>query len=248
MPKRTSAAEVVQATPVRVVLVTLDSHVAGAAARAEKRLRRELPGLVFNVHAASEWGEDAAALQRCRDDIAEGDIVIATMLFMEEHFLPVLPALRDRREACDAMICAMSAGEVMKLTRMGKFAMDAKASGPMALLKRLRGKPKGDNVAPASGAAQMKMLRRLPQILRFVPGTAQDVRAYFLTLQYWLAGSDDNIANLLRLLVERYADGPRRDLRQAVRSQAPVHYPEVGVYHPAMPGRMSAELRSLPGA
>jgi magnesium chelatase subunit H len=35
----------------------------------------------------------------------------------------------------------------------------------------------------------MKMLRRLPKILRFIPGTAQDVRAYFLTLQYWLAGS-----------------------------------------------------------
>ena len=59
----------------------------------------------------------------------------------------------------------------------------------------------------------MKMLRRLPQILRFVPGTAQDVRAYFLALQYWLAGSEENIANLVRLLVDRYADGPRRVLR-----------------------------------
>ena len=56
----------------------------------------------------------------------------------------------------------------------------------------------------------MKMLRRLPKILRFIPGTAQDVRAYFLTLQYWLAGSDDNIANMVRFLVDRYADGPRR--------------------------------------
>ncbi len=254
MQKRTSAADASAATPMRVVLVTLDSHVAGAAARAEKLLRRELPGLVFSVHAASEWGEDGAALQRCIDDIARGDIVIATMLFMEEHFLPVLPALKARRDACDAMICAMSAGEVMKLTRMGKFAMDAKASGPMALLKRLRGKPKaeGENAAPASGAAQMKMLRRLPQILRFVPGTAQDVRAYFLTLQYWLAGSDDNIANLLRLLVERYAEGPRKALRGMVKAQSPVHYPEVGVYHPGSHARsgerMSEDARSLPAA
>ncbi len=243
MPKLTSAAE-----PIRVVLVTLDSHVAGAAARAEKRLLRELPGLVFSVHAASEWGEDGAALQRCREDIARGDIVIATMLFMEEHFLPVLAALQARRDACDAMVCAMSAAEVMKLTRMGKFAMDTKASGPMALLKRLRGKPKaqGDSGPPQSGAAQMKMLRRLPQILRFIPGTAQDVRAYFLTLQYWLAGSEDNIANLLRLLVERYAEGPRRVLRDKVSAKAPVQYPEVGVYHPAMRKRMSEEATGLP--
>jgi len=245
MPKRTSAADAA-GVPIRVVLVTLDSHVAGAAARAEKRLVRELPGLVFSVHAASEWGEDGAALQRCKDDIARGDLVIATMLFMEEHFLPVLPALQARRNDCDAMVCAMSAGEVMKLTRMGKFAMDAKASGPMALFKRLRGKPKTDNGAPQSGAAQMKMLRRLPRILRFIPGTAQDVRAYFLTLQYWLAGSEDNIANLLRLLVERYADGPRHGLRELVKSKAPVQYPEVGVYHPAMRERMSEVAAPLP--
>jgi magnesium chelatase subunit H len=146
------------------------------------------------------------------------------------------------------MVCAMSAGEVMKLTRMGKFTMDGKASGPMALLKRLRGKPRTENnsAAPASGAAQMKMLRRLPQILRFIPGTAQDVRAYFLTLQYWLAGSEDNVANLLRLLVERYADGPRRGLREVVSAAAPVHYPDVGVYHPALRGRMAEDAAALP--
>ena len=32
-------------------------------------------------------------------NIARADIVIATMLFMEEHFLPVLPALQARRDA-----------------------------------------------------------------------------------------------------------------------------------------------------
>ena len=39
----------------------------------------------------------------------------------------------------------------------------------------------------------MKILRRLPQILKFLPGKAQDLRNYFLTMQYWLGGSDDNI-------------------------------------------------------
>jgi magnesium chelatase subunit H len=233
-----------------VVLVTLDSHLASAAARAERQLRRELPGLTLAVHAASEWGDNAAAIERCRADIATGDIVIVTMLFMEDHFLPVLPALKARREHCDAMVCAMSAGEVMRLTRMGKFAMDGSTSGPLALLKKLRGggKSKEGQGAPNSsnGASQMKMLRRLPKILRFIPGTAQDVRAYFLTLQYWLAGSEDNVANLVRLLVERYADGARRTLRNAVKAQAPAEYPELGVYHPMLRGRMSEDARALP--
>ena len=96
----------------------------------------------------------------------------------------------------------------------------------MALLKRLRG---DQQAAQAAGgkAQQMKMLRRLPKLLRFIPGTAQDVRAYFLTLQYWLAGSEENIANMVRLLVDRYADGPRRALaRHASRPRRRVEYPE----------------------
>ena len=56
----------------------------------------------------------------------------------------------------------------------------------------------------------MKMLRELPKLLRFIPGTAQDLRAYFLTLSYWLAGSSDNLANMVALLVNRYAAGPRK--------------------------------------
>ena len=54
--------------------------------------------------------------------------------------MPVLPALQARRDHCDAMVCCLSAGEVMKLTRMGRFSMDGQQGGPLALLKRLRGK------------------------------------------------------------------------------------------------------------
>ena len=233
----------------RVVLVTMDSHLASAAERSTRTLGRSIPGLALAVHAASEWGSDDAALARCRDDIAQADIVLVTMLFMEEHFMPVLCALRERRDHCDAMVCAMSAGEVMKLTRMGKFSMDGVASGPMALLKRLRGKPAkpGEKeMSATAGARQMRMLRRLPKMLRFIPGTAQDVRAYFLTLQYWLAGSEDNFAHMVHFLVDRYAAGPRKLLRGLRAVKLPIEYPEVGVYHPRMPQRLSESLADLP--
>ncbi len=238
--KRTSAAE---ATPIRVVIVTMDTHLAAAVDRARAALVRDLPGLTLSLHAASEWSADASALERCRADIARGDIVIATMLFMEEHFLPVLDALQARRTQCDALVCAMSAAEVVKLTRVGRFDMDKPANGPIALLKRLRG---GKGNASTGGAQQMKMLRRIPQLLRFIPGTAQDVRAYFMTLQYWLAGSDENIQHMVRFLVDRYAAGPREMLRGTVKALAPVHYPETGVYHPKMAGRVADSIAKLP--
>jgi magnesium chelatase subunit H len=255
MPRRTTPADASAPPALRVVLVTMDSHLASAAERANRSLARMLPGVTLAVHAAAEWGGDASALPRCQADIAAGDIVIVTMLFMEEHFRPVLPALQARRGQCDAMVCAMSAAEVMRLTRMGRFAMDGSAGGLVALLKRLRHQGRGDgastatgeqNVRANAGAQQMRMLRRLPRILRFIPGTAQDLRAYFLALQYWLAGSEDNIAQLVLMLVDRYADGPRRALRGRAKARPPVDYPEVGVYHPRLPARLADDVRALP--
>jgi magnesium chelatase subunit H len=242
MPKHTTAAE---PTPLRFVLVTMDSHLSSATTRAGKRLRRDLPGLELTIHAADEWGADPEALRRCCEDIARADIIVATMLFMEDHFRPLIEALRARRDHCDALVCAMSASEIMRLTRMGRFSMDGTQGGPLALLKRLRGAKSGQRSAGA-GAAQLKMLRRIPRLLRFIPGTAQDVRAYFLTLQYWLAGSEENIAAMVRFLVSRYAAGPRLALRSKPAAAAPIEYPDVGVYHPGLRNRMSESAKDLP--
>jgi magnesium chelatase subunit H len=229
----------------RVVVVTMDSHLASAMVHARGDLRREIPGLDLNVHAADEWASDDGALAECLADIARADIVVASMLFLEDHIKAVLPALAARRDHCDAMVCMLSAGEVMKLTRIGRFDMGAEATGIMGLLKKLRGAKKEGG---SSGQKQMKMLRELPKLLRFIPGTAQDVRAYFLALQYWLAGSRANLANMVRLLVNRYAAGPHKALAGTLKVAPPEHYPDVGLYHPRLPGRVTEKLDQLPQA
>ncbi len=230
-------------TALRVVIVTMDTHVATATDRARRKLAAEMPGLSLSVHAASEFTTSPRALEACLAAIAEGDIIVNAMLFLEDHFKPLLGALAARRDHCDAMVTIMSAGEVAKLTRMGRFDMSAPTSGFMSLLKRLRGNKTRSDTA---GAAQMKMLRRLPKILRFIPGAAQDVRAYFLTLQYWLACSDENMANMVRYLVDRYANGPRRALRGSLKPALPVEYPDIGLYHPDLPGHVCDSVEQLP--
>ena len=145
------------------------------------------------------------------------------------------------------MVSILSAGEVMKLTRIGRFTMDGQqggADGAAEAAARQAGKDRN----ASAGARQMKMLRRLPKILRFIPGTAQDVRAYFLTLQYWLAGSDDNVANMIRMLVDRYADGAapkpaRRGQGRGRRSNIPMSASTI----PRMKGRI-AETAGRPAA
>jgi magnesium chelatase subunit H len=238
MQNHISVADMITA---RVVIVTMDDHLTGAVERAKLRLKRDYPGLTLTLHSAADWGSNPLALERCHSDIAKGDIIIASMLFMEEHIQAVLPALQARRDDCDAMVACMSAPEVTKLTRLGNYRMDRPESGLSSMLKKLRG-----NTKTGAGAKQMKMLQRLPKILRFIPGTAQDLRAYFLTMQYWLAGSEENVINMVRFLVDRYAAGPRKALRGTVKVLPPIEYPETGVYHPRMQERLAASLDRLP--
>lgn len=248
MPKPTLAADATSA--LRVTIVTLDNHLASTVERARRTCLKDMPGLSLTLHAASDWADSPQSLERCRADVAQAHIVVVTMLFMEDHVRPILDSLIARRDHCDAMVCCMSTPEVVKLTRMGKFDMSATPGGIVGLLKKLRGSGKSESGKPErAGAQQMKMLRRLPQILRFIPGTAQDVRAYFLCLQYWLAGSEENVANLVRFLADRYAKTGARP-RSSMRIVEPREYPDTGLYHPNLQtaGRVTDRLSDLPPA
>lgn len=236
--------------PLRFVLVTLDAHLAGAFDAARAQLARELPALELSLHVQAEWDADPAAAARARAAIARAHVVLCAQLFTEEQAAPVLDAVRDRRDAADAVCCVMCAPELTRLTRLGRFDMarggEAGAWSPMGLLQRLRGS-RGEG--RSSGERQMAMLRRLPALLKYVPGPAQDVRAYFLTLQYWLGGTAGNLANLVRFHVRRYAAGERAAYRDVAPAADPVVYPEVGLWHPSLPGLGIVEdARVLPAA
>jgi magnesium chelatase subunit H len=228
--------------PYRVVILTLDSHAAGPCARVAERLAEDFPGIELSVHAAAEWGESDAALQEARRAIATGDIVIANLLFLEEHVQAILPDLQARRDTCDAMAGLIADGQIVKCTRMGTLDMCAPESGTAKLLKKLRGGGKSGSKTD-DGARKMKMLRRLPRILRLIPGKAQDLRAWFLTMQYWLGASDDNIEAMVRFLISRYS---HRDAWRGAEAPAPLEYPETGLYHPDLAGRITTDPAALP--
>jgi cobalamin biosynthesis Mg chelatase CobN len=120
----------------------------------------------------------------------------------------------------------------------------------MKLLKKLRG---SKEPSANSGEKQMKLLRRLPKILKFIPGKAQDLRAWFLTMQYWLGGSDDNVEQMVRFLsaptpMTRPSRGPRPRRRSITPrwafitpiSRAPDRHRFCG---PAEPGKSGGDGR-----
>ncbi|OYW14827.1 MAG: hypothetical protein B7Z50_03040, partial [Sphingomonadales bacterium 12-62-5] len=124
-----------------VVIVTLDNHLSGAVDRARVRFQKMGLPVSIGFHAAADWDKDGK-LDATRADIARADIVIVTMLFLDEQIRMIKDALTARREECDAMVCLMSQSDVVKMTRMGDYRMDAPPKGPLGWLKKLRGSSK----------------------------------------------------------------------------------------------------------
>ncbi len=228
----------------RVAIVTMDTHLNTAAFKANQTLRNEIPGLNLQMFAASEYASEPSKLVACLEGIKKADIVVVSMLFVEEHFQPIMKALEAKRKDCDAMVCIMSAPEVSKLTSMGRLDMTKPASGAMGFLQKLRGNKK--NNAAKGGESQMRMLRRLPRILKYLPGTAQDLRIYLLTLQYWLAGSEENIVGLVSNLVSKYSSNEQLLQNGSINVKDPIEYPGLGIYHPRLKGKIGEKLSLLP--
>jgi magnesium chelatase subunit H len=76
---------VVDRTPIRVVILSLDSHLGAAVLAAQADLRRTFPALTLDFHAACDWDRIPGTLDRAIADVGRADIIIASMLFIEEH-------------------------------------------------------------------------------------------------------------------------------------------------------------------
>ncbi len=225
-----------------VVVITLDFHAAGPIERAARRLSRDFPGLSVSVHAAAEWAEAPDRLQAAVRAVETGDVIVTSLLFLEEHVAPILPALSARRGSCDAMAGIISDARIVHTTRLGGLDLGAPSSATMRLLKRLRGASKSST---DDGKRKMRFLRRLPLVLKYVPGKAQDLRTWFLVMQYWLASSDENVERMIRLLISRYS---RNRHWRGARVALPESYPDTGLYHPDLKGRITSDPGDLPAA
>ena len=70
----TPSARELARTPIRVVVVSMDTHLSSAFGRVRAQLAREFPGLTLSQHAAAEYAGNDAAIARCRADIASSSV------------------------------------------------------------------------------------------------------------------------------------------------------------------------------
>ena len=126
MQKPTSRAE---ATPVRVVIVTMDPHVASATDRARETLARQIPGAQTACPRGRRSGlrrsDGIGAVPRRyrRRPHRHQHDAVPRRPFSASAAGARGPARRLRRDGV-----RMSAGEVIKLTRIGRFDMSARGA------------------------------------------------------------------------------------------------------------------------
>ena len=226
-------------SPYTLVMLTLDAHSVGSIERIKNRFRKLYPELEIIVHAAASWEEDPNSLLKTREDLARANMVLITLVFLEDHISAILPDLKKARENCDLMLGLVSSKEIVNLTKMGSLDMSKPSSGVLKFLKKLR----GNKNKVTGGEKQMAILRQIPKVLKFLPGKAQDLRAYFLSMQYWLAGSEENIESLFCYLLSRYSS---LDYNSEMEIKSPIEYPETGLYHPDLPAKITEKVSEIP--
>ena len=84
--------------PYILVMLTLDAHSVGSVERIKNRLRKIYPELEIIVHAAASWEEDPNSLAKTKMDLARANMVLITLVFLEDHISAILPDLKKARE------------------------------------------------------------------------------------------------------------------------------------------------------
>jgi magnesium chelatase subunit H len=215
----------------KVVYVVLESQYQSALSAAVRSINKNNPSLAIEISGyLIEELRDPDNYADFRRDVSEANVFIASLIFIEDLADKVVEAVRPYREQLDVAVVFPSMPQVMRLNKMGSFSMAQLGQSKSAIAQFMR--KRKENSGAGFQDAMLKLLRTLPQVLKYLPvEKAQDARNFMLSFQYWLGGSAQNLENFLLMLADNYV---YKDLLegQAIEYQEPVVYPDMGIWHP----------------
>jgi magnesium chelatase subunit H len=216
-----------------VVYVVLESQYQSALSQAVRVINKNHPNVAIEISGyLIEELRSPENYEEFQKDVETANIFIASLIFIEELAQKVVAAVQPHRDHLDVAVVFPSMPEVMRLNKMGSFSMAQLGQSKSAIAQFMRKRKE------KSGAgfedAMLKLLRTLPQVLKFLPmEKAQDARNFMLSFQYWLGGSPENLENFLLMLADKYvlknSDMPHG---ASLQYDAPVVYPDMGIWHP----------------
>ena len=167
--------------------------------------------------------------------MAEADVFVASLIFIEDLAQKVVDAVAPHRDRLKAAVVFPSMPEVMRLNKLGSFSMAQLGQSKSAIAGFMKKRKE------AGGAgfqdAMLKLLNTLPTVLKYLPvEKAQDARSFMLSFQYWLGGTPDNLRNFLLMLADKYVfPAAEGEERPAMEVAEPEVFPDLGIWHPLAP-------------
>ena len=215
----------------KVVYVVLEPQYQSSISAAVNAINRNNPNLAIEISGyLIEELRNTENYQEFKQDIAKANLFIASLIFIEDLADKVVDAVKPHRDNLDAVVVFPSMPQVMRLNKLGSFSMAQLGQSKSAIAQFMR--KRKENSGAGFQDAMLKLLRTLPQVLKYLPvEKAQDARNFMLSFQYWLGGSSENLENFLIMLAHKYSY-PDLLENQQVDYKDPVVYPDMGVWHP----------------
>ncbi|BCX12578.1 MAG: magnesium chelatase subunit H [Thermosynechococcus sp.] len=217
----------------RVVYVVLEAQYQSALSAAVRRINDTHPQVAIEIsgYLLEELRNPENYAAFC-EDVARANVFIASLIFIEDLADKVVAAVQPYRDRLDVAVVFPSLPQVMRLNKMGSFSL-AQIGQSKSVIANFMKKRKEKSGAGFQDA-MLKLLRTLPQVLKYLPiDKAQDARNFMLSFQYWLGGSPENLENFLLMLADRYVF--KGQYSSHLNYQEPITYPDTGIWHPLAP-------------
>jgi magnesium chelatase subunit H len=221
---------------IKVVYVVLEPQYQSSLSAAVRSINQNNPNLAIEISGyLLEELRNAENYEAFQQDVAQANVFIASLIFIEELAEKVVAAVEPHRDRLDVAVVFPSMPPVMRLNKMGSFSMAQLGQSKSAIAQFMRKRKEKSGSSFQDG--MLKLLQTLPKVLKYLPiDKAQDARNFMLSFQYWLGGSPENLENFLLMLADKYICkdvGARHALPLQYRD--PVTYPDIGIWHPLAP-------------
>ena len=214
----------------KIAVFYVGSSLLAPLKNAEREINRAY-GLDLSV-AAFNFGSplNDREWQDVDRDLADANVVFVIHVMDGENASRLIAALETYKDRHDAVIVINCMPELMRRTRMGRLDVSRLASTGGWIGRRA--KRRGSNGKHSH--QYLKLVDRLPGILRFIPtaGALTDAKHYLYLFCYFLQPTPANIQSMLLYALKHYVHDDRL---RSVKTATPQQVPSVAIYHPDAP-------------
>ena len=220
---------------IKVVYVVLEPQYQSSLSSAVRSINQNNPNLAIEISGyLLEELRSPENYEAFQQDVAQANIFIASLIFIEDLAEKVVAAVEPHRDRLDVAVVFPSMPQVMRLNKMGTFSMAQLGQSKSAIAQFMRKRKEKSGASFQDG--MLKLLQTLPKVLKYLPiDKAQDARNFMLSFQYWLGGSAENLENFLLMLVDKYISPVSATGFVPQQYRDPVTYPDMGIWHPLAP-------------